>query len=403
MIYTGRLVTVSVCALMVLVHLLFFEGEIKNEAVINLAAFCLAYFLGWQYDRIKIENKRTEEGAESYKQLVELLPDAVFIHEGETILYVNKAGEKLLGASQNTDLIGKSIYQFIKSDYQQLSLRHIQQVYRSKVPVMDTEKELITLDGRVVPCGVSSLFMPFQGREALLSIVKDLTIQKAQTAQLVEKSEKLALVGQLAAGIAHEIRNPLTSIRGFLQLSHRQGEHRDDYFEIMITELDRINLIVSELLGVSKPVDVVYKKQAVTTMLEDVVALIQSQALMDNVQIHVNMEPDMPLLYCEENQLKQVFLNVLKNGIEAMPDGGTIQVEMKRIKGFIQIQVKDEGSGISAEHMPKLGEPFYTTKEKGTGLGLMTCMKIIDSHCGELNISSEKEKGTTVEIKLPVA
>lgn len=402
MIYIGRILTVAASVILTAIHLFIFNEPIEKELIDFLVITSLAYFLGWQYDRAKLEGRRREENAESYRQLVELLPEAVFIHENESILYVNKSGEELLAATGKTELIGKSIYTFIKSDYQKLSFQHIKQVCREKTPVMNTEKELTCLDGRVIPCSVSSLFMPFQGKKTLLSIVKDLTSHKEQTAQLVEKSEKLALVGQLAAGIAHEIRNPLTSIKGFLQLTRMQGEHRDDYFDIMMTELDRINLIVSELLGVSKPVDVVFKKQAVTPMLEDVVALIQSQASMDNVQINLEIESDLPPLYCEENQLKQVFINVLKNAIEAMPDGGIISVEMKRKSGFITIQVIDEGIGIPAEHMPKIGEPFYTTKEKGTGLGLMTCMKIIESHGGELDISSEIEDGTTVEIRLPV-
>ncbi|WP_046179785.1 ATP-binding protein [Domibacillus tundrae] len=402
MIYLGRIVMVAASVVLTLIHLLIFKERVEKELVDFIVVTSLAYLLGWKYDLVKLEGKRREESAESYRQLVELLPEAVFIHEGETILYVNKAGEGLLAASGKKELIGKSIYAFIKSDDQKLSIQHIEQIYKEKTPVMNTEKELTCLDGRVMPCGVSSLFMTFQGKKAVLSIVKDLTSQKAQTAQLVQKSEKLALVGQLAAGIAHEIRNPLTSIKGFLQLSRMQGEHRDDYYEIMMTELDRINLIVSELLGISKPVDVVYKKQAVTAILEDVVALIQSQASMENVRINLEIEPDLPPLYCEENQLKQVFLNVLKNAIEAMPAGGVISVEMRRRSRFITIRVIDEGVGIPAEHIPKLGEPFYTTKENGTGLGLMTCMKIIESHGGELNISSEAEKGTTIEIQLPI-
>ncbi|OLN22029.1 PAS domain-containing sensor histidine kinase [Domibacillus antri] len=398
---TGRIATGIIAVIYTFFQIQFFDDPFQKEIVDVLSFTMVVFFLGWQYDRAKFDVKLRKESAESYKQLVELLPEAVMIYTNEKILYVNKAAEIMLAAQEKNEVIGRSVFSFILADYQQLSTQHIEEVYKEKQPVMQSEKELKRLDGKVIACEVSSLYIVFEGGEAVLSIIKDLTEQKEQTARLLQKSEKLAIVGQLAAGIAHEIRNPLTSLKGFIQLSRMQDEHKQEYFDIMLTELDRINLIVSELLGLSKPIDVLYKEQDLKPLLQDVVALINSQAVMENVLISVAFEPDIPTVFCEENQLKQVFINLLKNAIEAMPAGGDIKVDMKHKGGKVALYVLDEGIGIPEDRMPKLGEPFYTTKEKGTGLGLMTCCKIIENHGGELNIFSKVGEGTTVEIVLP--
>jgi signal transduction histidine kinase len=211
----------------------------------------------------------------------------------------------------------------------------------------------------------------------------------------------LALLGQMAAGIAHEIRNPLTSIKGFVQL-FKTEQHRVEYYDIVLSELDRINDIVGEFLVLAKPTAAVFAEKDVKELIKDVVTLINTQSILNNVQIFVEFECDLPRISCEENQLKQVFLNLLKNAIEAMPSGGNIDVKVKvKEEGKISIQIIDQGIGIPKERIPTLGEPFYTTKEKGTGLGLMTCYKIIENHHGELTIDSELNKGTTIEIILP--
>jgi signal transduction histidine kinase len=248
---------------------------------------------------------------------------------------------------------------------------------------------------------VSSLNIVIGGQEAVLSIGKDITERKEQTERLLQKSEKLALVGQMAAGIAHEIRNPLTSIKGFVQL-FKSDQLREEYYDIVLAELERINIIVGEFLVLAKPTVAVFKETDVRILIKDVVTLINTQSILNNVQIFVEFDRDLPMVSCEENQLKQVILNLLKNAIEAMPQGGNIDVQVKeKEEGKISIQIIDQGIGIPKERIATLGEPFYTTKEKGTGLGLMTCYKIIESHNGELNIQSKVNVGTTIEVILP--
>ncbi|MEH7375790.1 ATP-binding protein [Neobacillus drentensis] len=361
----------------------------------------IAWVVGWQYDKARYYEKKARASEESYKKLIDSLPAPVYITSNHRFLYVNKAAMNLIGATKLEDVMGKSIFEFIIPDYNSRLFERFKQIKKEKQPVNTIEYKAKRLDGTSFFFEVSSLFIVFGGKEAVLSIGKDITEKMEETERLLQKSEKLALLGQMAAGIAHEIRNPLTSIKGFIQLL-RTNTRKEEYFDILLTELDRINDIVGEFLVLAKPTAAVYKTQDIKILLMDVVTLINNQSLLNNVQIFVEYDNDLPLISCEENQLKQVFLNLLKNAIEAMPKGGNINVYvMKKEDGKISVQIIDQGVGIPEERISTLGEPFYTTKEKGTGLGLMTCYKIIEGHNGELNIYSKINEGTTIEIILP--
>lgn len=361
----------------------------------------IAWLVGWQYDRARFLGKKARDSEESYRKLIDSLPNAVIIHQDNQVIYVNKEAVSLVGAKRKEEVIGTSIFNYLFPEYKERLLERLKQVKKEKLPLTNIEYKFIKLDGSVFVFEGSSMFITFWGKEAILSIGKDITERKEQTEQLLQKSEKLALLGQMAAGIAHEIRNPLTSIKGFIQL-FKTEKHQVEYYDIVLSELDRINDIVGEFLVLAKPTAAVFAEKDVKELIKDVVTLINTQSILNNVQIFVEFEFDLPKISCEENQLKQVFLNLLKNAIEAMPNGGTIDVRVNvREEGKISIQIIDQGVGIPKERIPTLGEPFYTTKEKGTGLGLMTCYKIIESHNGQLTIDSEVNEGTTIEIILP--
>ncbi len=361
----------------------------------------IAWVVGWQYDKARYFEKKARASEESYKILIDSLPEPVYITRNHKFLYVNNAAASIIGSENKEDLIGKYIFEFIVPEYKERLMERFKQIKKEKRPVNTIEYKAKRLDESTFFFEVSSLNIVFGGNEAVLSIGKDITERKEQTEQLMQKSEKLALLGQMAAGIAHEIRNPLTSIKGFIQL-FKANQQKDEYFDIVLSELERINAIVGEFLVLSKPTAAVYMEQDITVLIKDVVTLIGTQSILNSVEIAVDFDQDLPMISCEKNQLKQVFLNLLKNAFEAMPQGGTIDVKVTRKgEGEIFIQIIDQGVGIPKERISTLGEPFYTTKEKGTGLGLMTCFKIIESHRGVLTINSIVNKGTTIEIILP--
>ncbi|MGM0876408.1 MAG: ATP-binding protein [Bacillota bacterium] len=393
--------------ILVLISILFttYQKIVEHDQFFTMDFFIftlIAWFVGWQYDRARFYEKKSRASEESYKQLIDSLPKSVIIHSDYKIVYVNKAACSMIGAANKEEIIGKSILDFIVPEYKKRLLERIKQVKKENLPLNNIEYKIKRFDGSMFFFEVSSLHIVFGANAAVLSIGKDITERKEQTERLLQKSEKLALLGQMAAGIAHEIRNPLTSIKGFIQLFKSNPHLQEEYYDIVLSELERINAIVGEFLVLAKPTAAVFVKQGVEVLIKDVVTLISTQSILNNVQIFVDFDSDLPMVSCEENQLKQVFLNLFKNAIEAMPKGGNIDVKVKeKEEGKISIQIIDQGIGIPKERISTLGEPFYTTKEKGTGLGLMTCYKIIESHNGNLKIQSKVNKGTTIEIILP--
>src|SRR5690606_3499219 len=193
--------------------------------------------------------------------------------------------------------------------------------------------------------------------------------------ELLINSEKLYVAGQLAAGIAHEIRNPLTAIKGFLQLLASGKAYKTAYFEIMHSELDRISDIVSELLMLSKPQAYDLTHLDVRNVIQETMTLLESQAILHNITIETETGPDPLWVYGVSTQIKQVFINIIKNAIEAMKDGGIIRISLSRDGDHVLVRISDQGPGISEDQIAKIGQPFYTTKEKGTGLGLMVSYK----------------------------
>ena len=230
--------------------------------------------------------------------------------------------------------------------------------------------------------------------------MKDINEQEKK----LRESEKLSLVGELAAGVAHEIRNPLTSLKGFSQMIHENPDNVTNkrFTKIMIDEINRINFIVSEFMVLSKPHIVNFSLTDLSTSINNVITLLNTQAIINNIEIIPKFIGDRFILKCEENQIKQVIANIIKNAIEAMPNGGTIHIVVEQKNSNLEIAVIDNGVGIEKEHLHLLGKPFYTTKKEGTGLGLMVSKKIIQNHNGKFEITSIPNHGTTVTISLPI-
>lgn len=224
--------------------------------------------------------------------------------------------------------------------------------------------------------------------------------------QKIERSDRLAMIGQIAAGTAHEIRNPLTSIKGFLQMflqsfSDLNMDRERNYTEIMLSEINRINSLVSEFLLLSKPRDVQYCLVDLNRVFEEILPIVQNEALLHGIEVKLSLHGELPLVVGDNELLKQVFLNICKNGIEAMGDHGTLDIShhFDEEGDKVSINIHDTGPGIPLYVIDKIFDPFYTTKEDGTGLGLAVCQKIIHDIGGQIRVSS-KGYGTTFHILL---
>lgn len=219
----------------------------------------------------------------------------------------------------------------------------------------------------------------------------------------LQRSEKFAVIGQLSAGLAHEIRNPLTSVRGFIQLLQykNNGKPNPEYIEIIMSELDRVNKLVREFLELAKPTPPKREKVIFNEILNRAVFFMHSQCNLKDVYIEVDPDPEMSILCLDKEQIMQVLINLINNSIEAMPKGGRIEISAKVVNNYLTCQIKDNGLGISPKDLERIFEPFHSTKEEGTGLGLAITSRIIKNHGGRIKVASDLGRGATFTIYLP--
>ena len=197
----------------------------------------------------------------------------------------------------------------------------------------------------------------------------------------IPRFAKLNIIGEMAAGIAHEIRNPMTTVRGYLQLLGGKQKYADikEYFSLMIEELDRANSIITGFLSLAKNKSLELKSNNLKSIIETVFPLIQADALMADRNIHVELE-EVPDLLVDEKEIRQLVLNLVRNGLEVTPSGEYLSIKTYVDNSEVVLSVKDCGNGIPSDVLDKIGTPFFTTKEHGTGLGLATCYSIANRH-----------------------
>jgi signal transduction histidine kinase len=220
----------------------------------------------------------------------------------------------------------------------------------------------------------------------------------------MQRTERLACVNQLAAGIAHEIRNPLTAIKGFVQYASikKDPEILARYLEVVLEEINRIEKLIHEFRLLAKPSTTPdYAQVDLNQTVKDVVMLMEGEALAKNIILAHQESPCIPVK-ADSDQLKQVWINLLRNAIEAVAAGGHILIKVIRDKQDACVIIQDDGPGIAAGHIAKLGTLFFTTKTNGTGLGLPICYTIISNHKGSIAVSSEQGQGTIFRVKLPL-
>jgi signal transduction histidine kinase len=222
-------------------------------------------------------------------------------------------------------------------------------------------------------------------------------------------SDQLATIGQLAAGIAHEIRNPLTTVKGFIQLiqPYLAEIGKEEYAVIALDEIERANDIIYEFLNAAKPQQNKKKLIYVNKLISDIMILFESEAIFRNLEIETVYECVNEKLYIDIKQIKQVLVNIIKNAIEAIDESqnnlkGNIRILTKNINGNAVILIVDNGIGMKKETIDQLFKPFFSTKETGTGIGLTVCKKIIEDHGGNIFVSSTPNHGTSFQIELPI-
>ncbi|RSK25990.1 PAS domain S-box protein [Bacillus sp. HMF5848] len=362
----------------------------------------ILYVLVFQQTRtLLMKDEQLLSSEQHYQSLFMYNPDAVFeLDTSGTILAINPEGQRLLGY-ENADIIGTKYHNIIAKE----ELEEVQKFFKYVLAGEPQQFDATILNRAghrvLLRCTVIPIIV-HQELKGVFGVARDIT-QIKQHEEAMIASEKLSIIGQLAASVAHEIRNPLTSLRGFVQLMQTTRELNDNHLHIMINEIDRINLIVSEMLVLGKEQKVDYSPHSVIGIVNSVYMLMKAEGNLHNIQLRLSGDQkDGRKVICNPNQLKQVFINLIKNSMEAMPDGGDIIMNIKYTPDKAEIAVIDNGAGISEKRLEKLGEPFYSTKEKGTGLGLAVSNRIIDQHDGTITFDSKVGIGTTVTVTLPI-
>ncbi len=372
--------------------------------IIFLLVYRRTYKVIKSKEKLAQKESQLQLKSQHYHSLFAHNPDGVFeISLNGNVVSVNKEGEELLESTQK-ELREVRLRKFLDEEDIRLVSKHFLETIKGKASKFETKIHLSNNKIKILRCSLLPIIVN-EEVTGVFGTARDIT-QYRENEEMIIASEKLSIIGQLAAAVAHEIRNPLTSLKGFLQLIKSTDSVNHTHLDIMLSEVDRIDLISGEMLILGKQQDTHFQNEKVDELLRQVLVLMEAQANLDNVSIQYNNLSEEPLFVLGEgNQLKQVFINIIKNAVEAIPADkkGKVTISLSQKEARTYVKVEDNGMGMDRERVEILGQPFYSTKEKGTGLGLAVCKKIIERHHGEIHFMSEKEKGTVVEICLPAA
>ena len=345
--------------------------------------------------------RRLKRSERHFRRIFEGMLDGLLLWNDEGIVDINEAGSRILNIKKR-DIVSETIPNLMekypeRKEWIEKLRRDFRETKRTDVL---EDKLAFTQDGSIRHIEIITKKNLFSGMN--LTVIKDVT-EKLIMQEKIRKSDTLNVVGELAAGIAHEIRNPMTALKGFIQLLEASvKEDYSNYFSIITSELKRIDSIITEFLILAKPQVTQYVEKDLNIIVRETIELLNGEALLSNVSLIPMLAQEPIELFCEPNQLKQVLINLIKNAIESMKGGGNVTIRTEQCSNqYVQFIVSDEGCGIPESKMKRLGEPFYTTKERGTGLGLMVSYKIIKEHGGKIKVNSQKGIGTSFTIKLP--
>lgn len=321
-------------------------------------------------------------------------------HEGISV-YASPSYKEVLGYEQS-EVIGKDILTFIHPEDYEKCQKAIQTLTETKESITTVYRKLHASGHSVILEAKGMAVSEGDGQvNHFVFISRDIT-EKIQLEQYRENIEKLAIIGDVAAGFAHEIRNPLTSIKGFLKLlAKKEAEHDIMYHQIIEGELAKIEEVINEFISLAKPEAGEVAEVSLLKLIKNAINVLTPQAASKNIRINISSQLKSIVICCQKNQMKQVFINILKNAVEAIEEDGKIDVILEENQNNVSIEIHDNGVGIEEERLERIGVPFYTNKEKGIGLGMTVSNKIITEHKGSLRVESKPGEGTTVYIRLP--
>jgi two-component system sensor histidine kinase HydH len=360
----------------------------------------IALFLAQGYRTTRASLSRVQAFSDS---LVENMPIGIIaVDSGNRIASYNQAAETILG-HQTITALGKDITEILPGP-----CLDILEALKSQETIIEKEIECPTGEGRIAPLEVIGTPLTDEDgkRIAHVILLRDLT-EVNQLKTEVARSQRLASLGGLASSVAHEIRNPLSSIKGFatyFRERYRDNAEDANTAEIMIQEVERLNRVISQLLEFARPLQITPQDVSLQEIIRHTLKVVEGQTREHGIAIRTNLPEDVDRVTIDPDKFKQVFLNLYLNAITAMEKGGTLTASLSRDEQqMIRIDITDTGKGIPADNLGRIFDPYFTTKPTGTGLGLAIVYKIVEAHNGEIRVASTAGSGTTVSIFIPAA
>jgi len=350
-------------------------------------------------DKLEALMAKAVQDAEHLQTLLDCLPLPVLVvdRDGE-LTHVNKEITAYFPEYTREELVSEPLSGMLGARGLRVGELHIMRALRGEV----IKAEYIRFRDRCFLCYA----YPLKAGDDIVGAVgmyQDVTEIERLRLEL-NQLERLRLVGQMAASITHEIRNPMAVIRGFIQLIRERSDGTfQHYFQLMLEELDRTNDIINDFLSLAQNRVVEMRPLQLNDMLERLLPIIQADANLRGMQVEMRLAPDLPALLLNEKEIKQLVLNLACNGLEAMEDrGGALLLATELEDGQVTLTISDNGPGIPEERLGRIFEPFYTSKERGTGLGLAVCLSIMQRHEGRMEAHSQIGSGTTFRAVFPV-
>lgn len=355
------------------------------------------------------ERKQAEaamrQSEERYRRLVQVSPDAIFVLRGDAIMFGNGEGLRLLGATVESQIVGRMLVDFIPEDERAVVRRRLSRVAEEQEQVPLFEQALVRLDGSMIEVEVTVAHYSNQEGPAILVVARDITERKRLQAQL-RRTERVAELGTVASGMAHEIGTPMNVILGRAEylMERTKEEPVRKGLQTIVSQVERITRVMNQLLAFARRRPVEHRALDLRQTIEDNLEIFQERLAHNGIVVETSFAGDCPLVHADADQMSQVLINLVMNAIHAMPEGGTLRLALALDRGMVKLTVADTGSGMPQEVIAKVFEPFFTTKEfgKGTGLGLTVVKGIIEEHSGTIHVESEPGKGTVFTIGLPI-
>ncbi|MBU8907998.1 PAS domain S-box protein [Desertibacillus haloalkaliphilus] len=348
-------------------------------------------------EELVITNKDLRHSQERFQKIVESSPNLIAIRSLEDGRFID-VNESWL---HFTDYVKEEVANKTKNFLQIIAERDNDDKYTTSLDlekcVRNAKIQYLTKHGQVREGLLSTEVVEIQNERCIISVITDITDRVHLEKELV-RLDRLNLIGEMAAGIAHEIRNPMTTVLGFLQIAKSEDfSQPQEYVNLMIEELNRANAIIKEFLTLAKDKASDQKLKDLNVIVDTIYPLLQAEALLSNKTINLNLG-DIPQVYLDEKEIRQLILNIALNGLEAMSEGGELEIETYTSGQSITLKIADQGQGIPQEFLEKIGTPFFTTKDEGTGLGLAVCYSIASRHEAEIELETSDE-GTAFYIK----